>query len=427
MIARIGLGVAFVIALAGIGLGAVRVAGLEAIEVNAGHATTLREAAHGREAVLASTRLYPGTRAVFELCASDPMEAARWADTVELQVRLDGEAGVQVPLTADALARARRNETSACFEVGAGPVLAEGDYSIAATFEALPEAIADVPLRARIAARPTLGDFDLTLVVVTWLGSFLLVVFLAVRAAVGSVAAVAPTKNEWEEAQAEIEDELEPKRERKPWPGWLTVPLGVILMLVAFFGIGLVASGAAAGLLAGVGLGIYEATLGVLLVGGATVAVRLDTCALARPAKWWWLWFPGAGIAGIALMFAAQLSTRLVPSTGRSSVEAFVSWPSGMLSFAALAVAAPLCEEVFFRGFVYGALKRYGVPLAFLAAWLLFVAFHGAQTWGQWGALVGIGVTGLGLTTIRAVSGSALVAATAHLVYNGLLAVQAFL
>ena len=31
---------------------------------------------------------------------------------------------------------------------------------------------------------------------------------------------------------------------------------------------------------------------------------------------------------------------------------------------------------------------------------------HAPQTWGQWGALVAISVTGLGLTTVRAISRS---------------------
>ena len=105
----------------------------------------------------------------------------------------------------------------------------------------------------------------------------------------------------------------------------------------------------------------------------------------------------------------------------------FVSWPSGMLSFAALAVAAPLAEEIFFRGFVWSTLERYHRVAAFLGAWLLFVAFHASQTWGEWGALLAITVTGLGLTSIRALSGSTLIAATAHLVYNGMLAMTAFL
>jgi len=379
--------------------------------------------------VLAQTVLHPGTEAQFELCASDPMLPERWAGVAQLNLELDGEIGLEVPLNEETLENARRNDQSACMSLGQGPVLAEGDYAVTATYEELPEpAVADVPPRTRIVAKRALEDLDLLVVVLTWLGSILVVVFLALRARKGA-ATEAPADGEGEEEDLwkEALEEARPSKPRAPLPPWLAVLLGLLGMLVVFVGIGFVASGAAAGLATGVGLGVWEVVLGLLLIGGASLGVRLDACGLVRPRKWWWAAFPGAVVAGIGLMALAQLATLLVPSTSTSNVQLFVSWPSGMLSFAALAVAAPLAEEAFFRGFIYGALEKYSTVLAFLAAWLLFVAFHGSQTWGQWGALVGIGITGLGLTGLRAVSGSALVPATAHLTYNGLLAIQAFL
>ncbi|MBX3270088.1 MAG: CPBP family intramembrane metalloprotease [Sandaracinaceae bacterium] len=433
MIHRAGLGVASALALVAIALGVLRAGELEAREVFAGRATTLREAASGPEAVLARAHLFEGTRARFELCASDPMEAPRWAGALALEVRLDDEIGLAVPLTEEALATARRGPTSACLDVGSGPVLADGEYAIAATFDGLPAAVADVPLRARISARRELEDLDLGIVASIWGASFLLVLFLAARAtdrpgvvaSLGVETAPAPRGEGTGESAADGEERAPPRR-RLPFPGWARVLVGLALMLAGFFAVGLVASGASGGLAAGVGLALYEAAVALALVGGASLAARADACALVRPARRAWLWFPVAAVTGLSLVVLAQLATRLVPSTSASSVETFVSWPSGMLSFAALAVAAPLAEEIFFRGFLYGALRRYGVPVAFLGAWLLFVAFHGAQTWGQWGALVGIGVTGLGLTTLRALSGSALVSAVAHLAYNGLLALSGF-
>jgi membrane protease YdiL (CAAX protease family) len=114
----------------------------------------------------------------------------------------------------------------------------------------------------------------------------------------------------------------------------------------------------------------------------------------------------------------------IVPATGESAVQSFVRFPSGLLSFAALAVVAPLAEEIFFRGFVYGVLEQKSRVLAFLGAWLLFVVAHAPQTWGQWGALVAIAITSLVLTSLRAASRSTLVPALAHLAYNGLLALS---
>lgn len=427
------IAMAAVIVLGSTVFGVMHIRGMEAHTVDAGEATTLRQAASGHEAVLVTAHLYEGTRAQFELCASDPMEAAGWLDTMALEVRLDGETGLTVPLNQQAIDSVRRDETSGCLSIGSGPVRAEGDYAVVATFDALPEAIADVPLRARIAARAVLGDTDLFIVVVSWLGSMLLVVFLALRAKKGEAPPVKELTEEerlWEEAKAELEGEEAvpaPKKPRKPLPGWLAVIIGVVLFLAGVFAIGFVAVGYSAGLAGGVALAAYESFLGLLMIGGASLAIRVDACGLVRPERRWWLWFPGAAIAGIGLMILARFATSLVPSTSVSSVQAFVSDPSGMVSFATLAVLAPLAEEVFFRGFVFGALRKYGVPAAFLGAWLTFTLFHGMQTFGQWGALVGIAILSFGVTTLRTLSKSVLVGAIAHLVYNGLIAFMAFL
>ncbi|MCA9605488.1 MAG: CPBP family intramembrane metalloprotease [Myxococcales bacterium] len=427
-VTRTLIAAAAVIVLATTVFGVIHIRGMEARTVDAGEATTLRDAASGHEAILVTAHLYEGTRAQFELCASDPMPPARWLDTMALEVRLDGETGLTVPLNQQALDSVRRNETSGCLTIGSGPVRAEGDYAIVATFEALPEPIADVELRARIAARAVLGDTDLLIVVVAWLGSMLLVGFLALRARDGEAPPVTePTEEErlWEEAKAELEEA--PKKPRRPLPGWLAVIIGVVLFLGGVFAIGVVAVGYSAGLAGGVTLAVYEAFLGLLLIGGSSLALRVQACGLVRPDRWWWLWFPGAALGGIALMVLARVATSLVPSTSVSSVQAFVSDPSGMVSFATLAVVAPLAEEVFFRGFVFGALRKYGVAVAFAGAWLTFTFFHGMQTFGQWGALVGIAILSLGVTTLRTLSKSVLVGAIAHLVYNGLIAVMAFL
>jgi uncharacterized protein len=114
----------------------------------------------------------------------------------------------------------------------------------------------------------------------------------------------------------------------------------------------------------------------------------------------------------------ALLALRLVPVTGQAPIEAFISWPSGALAFAALGMAVPLAEELFFRGFVFGALRPLGLPAAFAATTLLFASIHAQQTWGNWGALLSVTVTGAVLTALRTWSGSTLVPAVTHLLYN---------
>ena len=108
----------------------------------------------------------------------------------------------------------------------------------------------------------------------------------------------------------------------------------------------------------------------------------------------------------------------VVPATGEAPIEAFISWPSGALAFAVLGMVVPLAEELFFRGFVFGALRPLGVGMASVGTVLLFAAVHAQQAWGNWGALLSVTVTGIILTALRAVTGSAIVPAVAHLLYN---------
>jgi membrane protease YdiL (CAAX protease family) len=114
-----------------------------------------------------------------------------------------------------------------------------------------------------------------------------------------------------------------------------------------------------------------------------------------------------------------------VESTGEAPIEAFVSWPSGLLSFSALAVVAPIAEEVFFRGFVFGTIDngQWGGrrALACVASFGLFAGAHWEQVQGNWGGLLSVTMAGVVFTLLRAISGSTLVPAIAHLTYNALL------
>ena len=55
-----------------------------------------------------------------------------------------------------------------------------------------------------------------------------------------------------------------------------------------------------------------------------------------------------------------------------------------------------------------------------------FVALHAQQSWGNWGGLVSIAAAGVVLTALRIVSGSVLVPALAHVLYNFALSMRAF-
>ncbi|MFZ9502539.1 MAG: CPBP family intramembrane glutamic endopeptidase [Beijerinckiaceae bacterium] len=87
------------------------------------------------------------------------------------------------------------------------------------------------------------------------------------------------------------------------------------------------------------------------------------------------------------------------------------------LSFMAVVVFAPLAEELFFRGWLYGVLRaRMGGVAALLACAGAFALAH----WDGTGFYpLAVFLPGLALTILRARTGSAQASALAHAVYNG--------
>ncbi|MBX3251817.1 MAG: CPBP family intramembrane metalloprotease, partial [Myxococcales bacterium] len=129
-----------------------------------------------------------------------------------------------------------------------------------------------------------------------------------------------------------------------------------------------------------------------------------------------------APILGVVLFFVGRLVASLVPATGRAPIELFVELPSGRLAVALVAVVVPVAEEIFFRGFVYGAAERAkGANVATALTVIAFALVHLPQQWGAWGAFASVTLTGLVLTLLRRFTGSTLVPALAHLGHNGLI------
>jgi hypothetical protein len=86
----------------------------------------------------------------------------------------------------------------------------------------------------------------------------------------------------------------------------------------------------------------------------------------------------------------------------------------GLMAFAAV-VAAPLCEEIVFRGYFYPVLKRFaGVWPAALCSALVFASAHGNLT-----AMLPLLIFGILLVWIYEKTGSLWAPIAVHFCFNG--------
>jgi membrane protease YdiL (CAAX protease family) len=220
-----------------------------------------------------------------------------------------------------------------------------------------------------------------------------------------------------------------PSDARSPaWP-LAGVIAGVGALVAAGLAIGLIPLGGALWtLLSTLALAAVEVAVIVALLRPRRERAPLSSSlALVRPRQGLWA-LALAPVAGVALYFMGQAALRLIPATGISPVVMVVGWPSGSLAVGLAGVLSPLVEEVFFRGFVYGTIdRRLGRPWAFAVTVILFAAVHLPQSWGAWGGLTAIALTGAGLTALRLWTGSTLAPALAHLTHNGLIALLSYL
>lgn len=88
----------------------------------------------------------------------------------------------------------------------------------------------------------------------------------------------------------------------------------------------------------------------------------------------------------------------------------------------AAVLTAPFFEEVIFRGFLFHVIKPFmGVVFAVVFVALIFGVLHVEQYWGDWDAILVVGLFGLSLTMLRAWTGSAVPGMIAHYIYNTVL------
>lgn len=87
-----------------------------------------------------------------------------------------------------------------------------------------------------------------------------------------------------------------------------------------------------------------------------------------------------------------------------------------ILAFTTLVVLAPFAEEVLFRGYLYGKLRKHApIWLAMLITGALFAAAH-----GQWNVAIDTFALSLVMTSLREITGSIWAGVLLHMMKNGL-------
>jgi membrane protease YdiL (CAAX protease family) len=355
-----------------------------------------------KSARLGTVKLHAGQHALFELCAQNGLRAEDFAGAFELaivQVEAD-QLMLRVPLDLNHLERVRRDSSGGCLLLGSGPIEKTASYKVEAVWpDAPPSAAAfDTPLRLRVLARPTLRTSDFYLVLS--LGCAVCALLLAWLLRAGR-----PTPSRLVESSPSVASS-------SAIDGALA-----LLATACVYSLTQVSSPSALSTL-GKGLFLLAAQLGL----GALFSMRRQH-GIAHALGTWSARSVVLGVsAGFGawplLVVTARLALRWMPSSGEAPIQTFISWPSGMLCTALLGVILPVGEELFFRGYLYGAFLAWGRAFAALLSIVLFGLLHAEQSWGNWGGLFAVFAAGAVLCAVRVVSDSSLVSALTHVAYN---------
>ena len=126
-----------------------------------------------------------------------------------------------------------------------------------------------------------------------------------------------------------------------------------------------------------------------------------------------WLFFGGLQASGY-MRWIESLGVETVQDTVKILQESNDPVILGLMAFAAV-IAAPFCEEIIFRGYLYSATKRFAGPtVATVCSALVFAAAHGSIA-----ALLPLFVFGCVLAFIYERTGSLWAPIAVHFCFNG--------
>ena len=161
------------------------------------------------------------------------------------------------------------------------------------------------------------------------------------------------------------------------------------------------------------------------LTGAILAAARIRGGTQWRAMVGWRGWTPFRGSWFVWILYVAAVVYNIAASAAISTIHpAAKDWivlpkgPALVAAFAVVAVvAAPIAEELLFRGWIYTSLRRFiGVPAGLVLSSALFALAHWEST--HLYALV-VFPLGLVLGYIRQRTGSILASMTFHALYNG--------
>lgn len=171
----------------------------------------------------------------------------------------------------------------------------------------------------------------------------------------------------------------------------------------------------------------YYVILLAVLVGVPWIVLKrksnLELLGVQRSLRWVDI---GLALSGTVLYFVVVYAvmtavSALFPQIDQNQVqETGITMPYGyerVLVFLLFVVAAPIAEELIFRGYLQGVLRKNGVS-AILAIIIVNVLFGAAH--GQWNVGISVGILGVLMSIGREITGAIWPGVLMHMIKNGI-------
>jgi membrane protease YdiL (CAAX protease family) len=214
-----------------------------------------------------------------------------------------------------------------------------------------------------------------------------------------------------------------PDRPRTPWPWWYGI-VGVLAGVATAFGVAILVFGV-------LGVPVGEPYAEVMVIGSVIAVIALLARRRgplkprlfglqptpARAAVGWALMVYVLQVIVMGIWLSASHST--YTNVPRGSGGDIVGGTTGLI--VAVALIAPIGEEIVFRGFLYGALRnRLGTGAAATIAGLIFGCAHLTTAADSWQIVPPIAFFGIAMCLLYERTGSIFPGMGAHMLLNGI-------